>query len=267
MKIKWRIYIYMVILKRQKKSKFPSEVKKIYPFHYDPPKIVSEDLAEEVRQILLRMNPKASPGKIGISNKFLLWLIKNDDIYGCVKLIIKLMEKILYFGIPPLISALMMDSHGIIFGKEKNGQFDFDVRPIVVAPSIIRLLDKVIMALHGGERHELIGPFQLMGKKQALEIGKVVMAQAKRFQLKCPDLAFLSLDAWNAYNSGSRNSTHAIVSEVSPRLANWFKFLYHRDNNVAYDCQTSIPMQSGVIQGLASSNVFFHVLNGMYLIK
>ena len=96
-----------------------------------------------------------------------------------------------------------------------------------------------------------------MGKRQALEIGKVVIAQAERIQIKCPNLALLSLDAWNAYNSGSRNSTHQIVSDVSPRLANWFKFLYQRDNNVSYDYCTSIPMQTGVIQGLASSECFF----------
>ena len=141
--------------------------------------------------------------------------------------------------------------------KSIKGQFDYDVRPIVVAPSIIRMLDKVIMALHGAERRELVGPFQLMGKRQALEIGKVVIAQAKRIQLKCSNLALLSIDAWNAYNSGSRNSTHQIVSDVSPRLANWFKFLYQRDNNVSYDYCTSIPMQTGVIQGLASSECFF----------
>ena len=184
-------------------------------------------------------------------------MVKNDDIYGIVKAIMKLMEKILYYGLPPLIASLMMDSKGMIFGKEKDGIFDFDVRPIVIAPSVIRLLDKVIMALHQRDRRELIGPYQLMGDRQALEIGKVVMAQARRMQIVCPRLAFVNLDAWNAYNSGSRNSTHEIVSSVSKRLANWFKFLYQRDNNVSYDYMTSIPMQTGVIQGLASSEMFF----------
>ena len=178
------------------------------------------------------MNPKASAGKIGISNKLLLWILKRDDVYDLVNLIMKLMEKILYYGLSPLICDLMMDSNGMIYGKEKNDQFDYDVRPIVVTPSIIRLLDKVIMALHGAERPELVGPFQVMGRRQALEISKVVIAQAKRLQLKCPNLAFLSLDEWNAYNSGSRNSTHSIVSDVSPRLANWFKFLFQRDNHM-----------------------------------
>ena len=118
------------------KSKFPLEKKKIYPFFNNPARIESEDLFDEVTKILLRMNPKASAGKIGISNKFLLWLIKNDDVYNCVNLIIKLIEKILYYGMSPLICELMMDSNGMIFGKEKDGQFDFDVRPIVVTPSI-----------------------------------------------------------------------------------------------------------------------------------
>ena len=115
------------------------------------------------------MNPKASAGKIGISNKLLLWMIKRDDVYDGVNLIMKLMEKILYYGLSALIYDLMMDSNGMIYGKENTGQFDYDVRPIVVTPSIIRLLDKVVMALHGAERRELVGPFQVMGRRQALE--------------------------------------------------------------------------------------------------
>ena len=61
------------------------------------------------------------------------------------------------------------------------------------------------------------------------------------------------MDASNAYNSVSRQYVWDIVKDVDPVLANWVDFLYSRPTRLDIDCETSIMMRRGWIQGYATS--------------
>ena len=163
----------------------------------------------------------------------------------------------MYFQFPKIIRKLFMFASGMAIGKEKDGIFDHDVRPIIITNSLIRLVDKVIMACHREERKELIGPYQLIGQKAALEKGMVITTQMQRLQKYDGNLVCFNADAKNAYNSVSRNEIHRIVSGKSKRLANWFSFLYQDTNLIRLDHMTTVKMNSGVFQGLASSEMFY----------
>ena len=103
----------------------------------------------------------------------------------------------------------------------------------------------------------LIGNYQLIGKKAGLEKAAVMEWQAQRLQHKIEELARINIDATNAYNSASRNFLYNILKEIDPILTNWFIFLYSNDINIDIDNNTNVLMESGYIQGLASSQDFY----------
>ena len=242
------------------RKKFPKEKKNDYKFCYDVDKMNFDEYGDKlfiIKGIMLRINRDAAPGLDGIDNKQILWMIDRDDIYEFVQDFIKFMEFALYQGYSKVIRRLLMHSKGNMAGKEKYGIPDYDVRPIVVVSAFIRMMDKIIMELHRKERKELIGPYQLIGQKQALEKGSVITEHGQRLQEKDENLVVFNGDAANAYNSISRNAVHGIVLEKSKRLANWFSFLYSDDNHVTVDHIIDIQMETGVIQGLASSEMYY----------
>jgi hypothetical protein len=167
------------------------------------------------------------------------------------------MNKIIYYGFVSIIRILFTHSILLSFGKEKNNQFDWDLRPIIIAMSILRLVDKVSFKILEPESQSLVGNYQLMGKKQALEKGKVITSLAQLIQKSDEKLAVLNVDAANAYNSMSRNKVYEILARKDKRMANYFTFLYSDDNIIQYDCQTIIKMYSGFFHGLTSSLVFY----------
>ena len=162
------------------KSKLPPEERDVYQFHTDAPQWQWDDPDDKLKMIknqFRKLNKSAAPGLNGIDNKLLLWIIANDDNYDFIQELVYFIEQVMHSQFPEIVRKLFMFSSGMAIGKEKDGIFDHDVRPIIITNALIRLVDKIIMACHKEERRQLIGPYQLIGQKEALEKG---MAQQPR---------------------------------------------------------------------------------------
>ena len=240
-------------------SKFPSEnTKSIKRVKMKQKLKIDRQRKEMITQTLLDINPSGCGGKIGIENKFIIWMIKNDNLYSFISTFCNLLCKIINNGVLDIVRDLLMFSKGFLSGKEKFGQFDYDVRPIVVTGGIIRGMDKVICKLVGSSnRKKLIGPYQIIGEKQALEKAKVAVTQARRIQQRKNGLVMVNFDAANAYNNGSRVFVYNIIKKVSPLLTNWVCFMYSRNFKVEIDFQNYINFRSGWIQGHTSSEMLY----------
>ena len=237
---------------KKAKSKFPKEMK----HKYDLQKVKIGFDSDNVEKEILKINQHGCSGKSGINNGLLLWMAKHKDDF--IKRLINLLKKIIEIGLDFDIKRILLICVGLMFGKEKNGIKDYDVRPILVSESLIRLMDKVLMAcISKDESKELIGPYQLINQKQALEKACIMQNQAHRVQDVFDDLVMVNVDATNAYNSASRNYLYNILKDKNKVLCNWFKFLYENDNKCEIDNKTSINMESGNIQGLTSSMTFY----------
>lgn len=241
-------------------SKFPFESREEpYPFCKDVPKLEYYNTLQKyqyIKSIIKSLNRDGCAGQDGIDNELTYW-IANNDTFGFIKIIAKFCDYCMYNQFPTSIARFLTHSSVHLIGKEKNGIFDADIRPIAVLPSVIRLVDKIIMELHRHQRDELIGPYQIIGQKQASETGKVVMTATQDLQEINQNLVVFNADATNAYNSVLRNVIHSILKEKSKTLANWFSLLYSHDNILTVDSNISLAMSSGVFQGLSTSEIFY----------
>ena len=65
---------------------------------------------------------------------------------------------------------------------------------------------------------DLIGQYQIIGEKEALEKAAVMVPQALRIQQKLEDLIIVNIDATNAYNNVRRDFIYNILREKSKVL-------------------------------------------------
>ena len=230
----------------------------------DPPNTYHTPLKDwklsrkEVLQIFKKINPASSSGKSGINNKLVLWIINNDNQFNFVHAFILFLKKIIRIGLPSIVSRLLMHSTLILLGKPKHNVPDYDVRPIAVGDVVIRLCDKVISyKLDDITRTRLVGPYQIIGKKRALEKSAAVLRILSRIQHKLDEIVTVNIDASNAYNSMSRQYIWDIIKDVDVPLSNWFNFLYSRPIRLDLDCTSSILMEDALFQGLATSQDFY----------
>ena len=230
----------------------------------DPPKTYHTPLKDwklsrkEVTEIFKKINPVSSSGKSGINNKLILWMINNDNQFNFVHAFILFLKKIIRIGLPSIVSRLLMHSTLILLGKAKYNIPDYDVRPIAVADVIIRLCDKVISyKLDDITRTRLVGPYQIIGKKRALEKAAVVLRILSKIQHNLDEIITVNIDASNAYNSMSRQYIWDIIKDVDIPLSNWFNFLYSHPIRLDLDCNSSILMEDALFQGLATSQDFY----------
>jgi hypothetical protein len=172
-------------------------------------------------------------------------------------MIIKFINKTAYMGYPKIISMLLTHGREITFGKPKDGKFDDDLRPIIIAFSILRLCDKVYFVLFRKKRELIVGPYQIIGKQRALEKSRYIMAQANRLMKENDYLVMINADITNAYNSVSRKTTYEILKKKCKLICNWFVLLYQTRNRIEIDCDHYIIMKTGKFQGLVSSEWFY----------
>jgi hypothetical protein len=147
-------------------SKFPDEKYPEFPFIPTDERIpYNPDIGKrlQVGEIIKRLNKNSAGGIVGLKNKLLLWIYQNYPI-RFVDMIIQFIEKAAYHGYPKILSMLLTHGREITFGKPKNGKFDYDLRPIKIAFSILRLSDKVYFVLLINKRELLVGPYQIIGK-------------------------------------------------------------------------------------------------------
>ena len=212
-----------------------------------------------VINIFKKINPKSSSGKSGINNKLLLWIINNDNQFNFVNVFILFLKKIIRIGLPSIISRLLMHSTLILLGKPKNNIPDWDVRPICISDAVIRLCAKVIEATLGDlVRIRLVGPYQIIGKKRALEKSAAMQRVLVKMQQKLDDIVTVNIDASNAYNSMSRQYVWDIIKDEDTALANWVHFLYHDPIRLDLDYDLHIMMQDGWCQGFATSKDLYN---------
>ena len=239
------------------RSKYPSAPK---PSTFHTPLKDWKLERAEIVEIFKKINPASSSGKSGINNKLILWMIRNDNQFNFIHVFILFLKKIICIGLPAVISRLLMHSTLILLGKPKHNIPDFDVRPIAVADAVIRLCDKVISyKIDELTRTRLIGPYQIIGKKRALEKSAVMQRLLLILQRKLDEIVTINIDAANAYNSISRQYIWNIIKDVDTPLSNWFHFLYSDPIRLDLDCKSSVMMEEALFQGLTTSQDFYDV--------
>lgn len=143
--------------------------------------------------------------------------MEHDVVYHFHAAIRKLTKVIVERGLPGVVRNILMYAKGIPIGKRKDGIPDADIRPIIVCDSIIRLIDKFAMEnIPDDVRRMIIGPTQMIGKKQACEIATTGLDAALHVIKDNNNLAILNLDAANAFNSVSRKKLYELVIQQYP---------------------------------------------------
>ena len=116
--------------------------------------------------------------------------------------------------IPIQIRKLLRFSKGVALGKEKEGIPDYDVRPVVMLDSIMRIVDRLsVNNIPKKKRKELMGPYQVIGEKAACEIATIALDHALQIQKEDENLVVLGIDAVNAYNSYDRQNQYQLLVE------------------------------------------------------
>ena len=148
------------------KTKFPNENGKKLEMRKLSHEIELDE--KEVKQIIINMNKQGSAGMDGIENKTVIWMAINNATTKITQAVVKLIKKIVTKGLIDSVRELIGNCEkGIPLAKEKNGEQDGDVRPILIANSLYRAIDNVIVKLLIGEnmKKDLVGPYQMVGKK------------------------------------------------------------------------------------------------------
>ena len=242
------------------KSKFPQKplIKQQNNNINKPTFKLTED---ETLALFKQINPKSKGGKYGINNDVLLWAIEREEKYGLNKVVRKLAKEITENGLPTQISTILYQARGIPLSKEKNGIVDYDVRPIVIVDGILRVIDKLIINnINKQQRKAAIGPYQMIGQREACEIATIGCDTALDLLSHDENLCMLNLDASNAYNSIGRQSIYDLICDKVPDLRKYFETIYGNEIKVDFAHNRIIMMSSGCIQGLCSSELFYSAL-------
>ncbi len=170
----------------------------------------------------------------------------------------QLARTIIEYKAPDFIREPLMYAKGLPLGKEKYGIPDYDIRPVIITDSIIRILDKIAVAnIPKEKRIEAMGPYQMIGKKSACEIATIAVEAATTILKTIPNMALLNVDASNAYNSVNRTKQKELCHKMIPEFDNFYDFLYGGAVETQFSEVHKITMTEGDIQGLASSELLY----------
>ena len=238
------------------KSKFP----KAQPItrQYPEPKSKWHLNAKEVHEILLRIPSKSCGGNVAISNELLTWAIKHDAVYGFESAIISLSKAMVKKAMTGFPRSLFLYSKGLPLGKpdktKKYPKSDDDVRPVTICDSILRIIDKLMYEnIPESVRLEVLGPYQVVCKKNAAEIATEAMNRALILLKQLQDSSLISLDAINAFSCMCHNQMYMMVREDVVDLLQYYLFLYDGPIDVVFDSTHSLQILGGLIQGFATS--------------
>ena len=215
---------------------------------------------EQIENDIKNLNTQASGGNIGIDNKLIQFILIYNDIYEIKEKLKGLCIEICNKGMPAVIRDLLMHAQGLPLGKAKHGQNDFDIRPIVICNSLVRLLDKIIInAISETKLRNAIGGSQMINIKAGIEIATAGVRMASKMIEMDSNMCLINIDAKNAFNSVSRNQQYKHIQEALPELQQYYLFLYGHSNLITFDTTHVIEMESGDIQGLMSSVIFYAI--------
>ena len=148
---------------------------------------------QKIENILKQLNPQAAAGKSGFDNRLISWMVVNNN-YDLARILVRLINIILKHQLPAPVRKILLYSSGVFLGKEKHGVLDYDVRPIVVTDTLIRILDKLVIAFTPTTQiRDIIGPYQSIGERRALEMSGFSIDQILRIQKEHDDIC---LDRW-----------------------------------------------------------------------
>ena len=211
---------------------------------------------------MLDLDPSSAAGPVGIDNKQLVWMVVNDEKTGIVAALRAYILKVLKKGlIEPVRRALGM-ARGLPIAKEKGGEWDGDVRPVLILSSIQRAMDKCVCKLlvSKDDLVELTGPYQIMGEKGALEKAGVALPALMNIMRKSEGLAFLNLDAHNAFNCYYQQCLYDIYKEKHPILANWMVYLCESPICGIFDYEHKVYNRRGGPQGASSTLIGYNTI-------
>ena len=199
---------------------------------------------EKVVKLVKAINSGSCGGPIGINNAPILWIIEREERYHLGSAINRITKHIVTKGMGGVIRDLMEYAKGLPLGKEKNGVPNFDIRPVVIMDSVIKILRKVS-----------VNNVEVDVRKNA-EVA-TLCSSAERSMIATTDgESLVNLDATNAYNSMDRQQIcNNLITEL-PDLYQWCLFLYGKEHTVDFTCDHRIIMQQGLVQGLCSSELF-----------
>ena len=208
---------------------------------------------KEMKASLLKLNRQSKGGNGGIDNKFITWMVENNDVFKFIENLKETIKTIYEHGLPNVIRDLLCYAKGIPLLKN-----DDDVRPIVMLDSIVRIMDRLIIQnMSRYNKLQLMGKYQSIGIEKGCEIATQVAENAREFITRDKDLCIISLDASNAYSSVSRNMQYKLICEKCPELKKYFEFLYGKEIICDFDETHRIEITEGDIQGLNSSELLY----------
>jgi len=207
---------------------------------------------QDTTNIIKSINSQSAGGLFGIDNKTILFgITKNAEFRNAIYKLIKL---IVENGLPSIVRDILCFSKGIPLGKEKNGQKDYDVRPIVIMDGLMRIIDKCVLAsIKQNLRRALYSQYQVVGIPNSIEIANAALDTALDIQKTHPELALVNVDATNAYNNTNRLELWKLIRQYCPTLINYFKFLYGRPIITTFSHGRVYNVEQGLLQGLATS--------------
>ena len=213
---------------------------------------------EEVRTILKSINTKSVGGPCGINNALLKWIVERDDTYKIVKLFRLIAKMIVEKGLPRKIRDIIFFARGLPLAKEKNGIIDFDIRPVLITDSWLRMVDRIITCNEDPKLiSEAVGEYQTADMRAGCEIASISMEYHQQMMDEIPDEALAQSDAINAYNNMDRQMSYNECKVAMPNTINWFSACYGGAITVKFDHHRELKMTNGFAQGFSSSNKFY----------
>ena len=215
---------------------------------------------EEVLKIIKSINPKSCGGPCGINNALLRWMAERDDTYKIAKMFRFIAKMIVERGLPRKIRDILFFARGLPLAKEKNGIIDFDIRPVLIFDSWLRMVDRIITCNEDPSLiKEAVGEYQVADMKAGCEIASISMEYHQQLMEEITDEALCQSDIINAYNTMDRQLSYDECKVAMPNTINWFAACYGGAITVKFDHHRELKMTNGFVQGFSSSNKFFQM--------